>query len=522
MSSQVHLFCSDIFYRCFGMGKPKIFISYSWDDEKHKKLVKEKIADKLKENQSFEIIFDDYLVSTPKGGLKEWMQKQVENADLIIVVCTKRYYDFFENNIGPTEGRGVRWESRFIKNEIYDSNKDISLFFPIIFNQNDEQYIPKIFYTDCHRYNIANNEFEKLKAALLDKWNKIYKNENRKYDIKKSPETIKIKNLLKNTNIELFHKIIYPYLPEIYLGKLPENVDETIDKLLGIGKLKDDQLPILCIFKELNQKNYNEKIENYIKYLKDYWNIQKENCPKNKTLSEFSLIVEIDTQDGKEDFYNIRTWKYANAKIEEQTDLGASNDKINNFLDEAFKYLERIKVIYDYICFEIILPDEIIYKGIKDWHDSKGLELIRKYRYVLRLRSRFLQPKKDWEINWKKLKENSSYLLSSEKLCKNIKNKVYNKELSNAYCISILEQKIENHKEFFNDIEEFGIPIVLSPLSDEYVIDNKLKKETIKDCKNVISDYIMRHQASDFLFIYDDPNKIPDNFKKPEENLWGY
>jgi hypothetical protein len=223
------------------MSKPKIFIGYSWDSDEHRDKVKQ-YADKLNSDDNLEIICDCYNRSTPTGGLKRWMKTQVKNSDLIIIVCTERYFKLFNNNEEPMEGRGVKWESRFISSEIYNHEKDISAFFPVIFTAEDSQYIPDDFSTDCISYNLV-NEFEKLKVALLDKWKEINKNSIQptlqELDFSKSDETSKIKDYLNDdTNrVNLFITIAKEFFPVNYYKPMPKEINDLIDELLKIGRI---------------------------------------------------------------------------------------------------------------------------------------------------------------------------------------------------------------------------------------------------------------------------------------------
>lgn len=147
--------------------KPKVFIHYSWDSDEHKTVVKN-FVEKLRCDE-IEIIFDQDNKSTPTGGLLHWMQRSVEESDLIIVICTQRYFEIYKNG-SSDKGLGVQWEKRFIQNNIYTKQKDISHFFPVTVDGNYKN-IPSDFSVNCHSY--VKNNIEVIKNALLDKWKEI-------------------------------------------------------------------------------------------------------------------------------------------------------------------------------------------------------------------------------------------------------------------------------------------------------------------------------------------------------------
>ena len=501
--------------------KPKIFISYSHQDEEWINDVKRHLSVSDDKNQldiwhDREIDIGEYWFQAIKDAINEanvaiflisshfLTSKFIKREEIpeFMRLQKSKGLIIFPLLVSDCDWRGVSWLEEL---NLYPSDGRALKSFPEPEQDTLLADLPQIIREKFYKSDFIDTKYED--------------------NIKNSPETQTIKKLLKNIDVEFFQKIIYPYLPEIYFGKLPDNVDEIIDKLLGIGKIKDNQVPIICIINELNKKNHHENLNKYITYLKNYWHIEKYECPKNRYLAELSLIVNVDIQDSQEK-YSFTTWKYANGKIEQQADLGGSVE-ISEFLDNAFKYLNDMRNIYDYdkndIYFEIVLPDEEFYADIKNWRDSNEISLVRKYKYILRLQSRFSQPDSDWVDNWTKIKENDSFLCD-EDLCKNIKKTIYEDELSSAYCIAVLEQKIENHFKFFNEIKEFGIPIVLSALSDECQL-NDFKDVKIQECKEAICNYIMANHnkhKSELLFVYDDPNKIPETFKQPQENLWGY
>ncbi len=181
--------------------KPKVFISYSWDSEEHKNLIK-KFSDDLKQT-NIDSIIDSDIALTPNAGWTQWMKKEIEKADYVILVFTPIYFNRFENNVEPTEGKGVQWESKIIFSEIYNG-KNISKYIPVVIDDNDfNTSIPNIL--DCSRFNLK-TQFDEISInikkhfTLSDNKVKVKRNDNKEsYLINKGsylePKTVYIEEL---------------------------------------------------------------------------------------------------------------------------------------------------------------------------------------------------------------------------------------------------------------------------------------------------------------------------------------
>jgi hypothetical protein len=126
----------------------KIFISYSHDSLNHKHRVLE-LANKLRE-EGINCLIDQYEESPEEGWLK-WMELNIATSAYILVVCTKAYYDKFNSSIEG--GKGVKWEGAIISQEIYDNEGKNRRFIPVVFDELDIPFIPRILKDSTH-YNI--------------------------------------------------------------------------------------------------------------------------------------------------------------------------------------------------------------------------------------------------------------------------------------------------------------------------------------------------------------------------------
>ncbi|MGK7952832.1 MAG: SEFIR domain-containing protein [Xenococcaceae cyanobacterium] len=137
---------------------PKVFISYSWDSDKHKDDVLI-LADRLR-NDGIDCNIDQYEVSPPEGW-PHWMRNQVERSDFVLLVCTEQYQRRFQGKETLKQGKGVTWEGAIINQFIYDRLTNTK-FIPVIFSPQAKNHIP----TELGRFTYYVLD---LKSLALDK-----------------------------------------------------------------------------------------------------------------------------------------------------------------------------------------------------------------------------------------------------------------------------------------------------------------------------------------------------------------
>ncbi|MDL2329692.1 tetratricopeptide repeat protein [Desulfosarcina sp. OttesenSCG-928-A07] len=123
---------------------PRVFISYAHEGDLKDK-VKE-LADWLLA-QGVEVITDHpYANCAPDKGWRAWMQHNVEDADIVLIVCSERYKNIFEKRKIPTGGggRGVAWESAIITDEIYQAYMRNTKFYPLLISGDGHSHIPVV------------------------------------------------------------------------------------------------------------------------------------------------------------------------------------------------------------------------------------------------------------------------------------------------------------------------------------------------------------------------------------------
>jgi len=104
---------------------PKVFISYSHDNDKHKKWVLN-LACKLQEN-GIETTLDQWELSLG-SDLPKFMEKGLTTTGRVLVICTENYIEKANNGVG-----GVGYEKTILTAELIE-NQDTKKFIPIIRN----------------------------------------------------------------------------------------------------------------------------------------------------------------------------------------------------------------------------------------------------------------------------------------------------------------------------------------------------------------------------------------------------
>lgn len=139
---------------------PKVFISYSWDSDDHKARVLQ-LANKLREPLGIETDIDEYVRAkppfTPPQGWDIWMEKRIEWAEFVLIVCTETYKRRFRGDEEPGKGLGVTWEGTIIRQHLYEGQLNNTKFIPVVFSAQDLDYVPIILKSN-DKYVIENSE----------------------------------------------------------------------------------------------------------------------------------------------------------------------------------------------------------------------------------------------------------------------------------------------------------------------------------------------------------------------------
>jgi tetratricopeptide (TPR) repeat protein len=120
------------------VGRPKVFISYSHDSPAHSERVRI-LADRLC-GDSVDCTIDQY-DQAPAEGWPRWMDRQVEETDFVLIVCTPTYYRKARGQERQGIGHGVIFESVLIVQDLYDAGMRNEKFIPVLFEDLDLKQI---------------------------------------------------------------------------------------------------------------------------------------------------------------------------------------------------------------------------------------------------------------------------------------------------------------------------------------------------------------------------------------------
>lgn len=140
---------------------PKIFLSYSHDNPEHKKWVSELASRLVKDG--VEVIFDQWDVGLG-DDLPKFMEKAVNDADRVLMICTEPYVRKADDGKG-----GVGYEAMIVTGELI-ANLGTNKFIPIVKQDADSPVLPKAlstrFYVDLSTKNTFDTNFEQLLREL--------------------------------------------------------------------------------------------------------------------------------------------------------------------------------------------------------------------------------------------------------------------------------------------------------------------------------------------------------------------
>ena len=142
---------------------PKAFISYSHDSAEHDERVRA-LADRLC-GDGVDCTIDQYHPHPPEPWPR-WMDRQIEDADFVLVVCTETYLRRAKGLEPPGVGLGVTFESVLIIQDLYDAGMWNEKFFPIFFDGSSPHFIPKPLRGYTHYQADTESGYESLLRHL--------------------------------------------------------------------------------------------------------------------------------------------------------------------------------------------------------------------------------------------------------------------------------------------------------------------------------------------------------------------
>ena len=210
----------------------KVFISYSHDSEGHAALVKD-LALQLKRD-GFSVVYDQDLGDVPPDeGWPKWMASQIASADVVLVVCSARFYRLVLGNEERGKGHGTKFESTLTFQEISDAGSKNRKFIPVLVAGGKYDDIPNVLRSWWNDYDLANPG---AYARLSERLRKLVA------DSKSTAEHLALSSVYVTSQIsELVLKYLNDAGLEVY--DLPFDWDLTVDDLVNYCSSVANDLP---------------------------------------------------------------------------------------------------------------------------------------------------------------------------------------------------------------------------------------------------------------------------------------
>ncbi len=142
-----------------------VFISYSHDSDEHKERVFH-LCDKLRE-QEVDARIDQY-ETAPAEGWPRWMDRQIQGAEAVLLVCTPTYLKRVEMREDPGKGLGVMWEANVIYNLLYPTGAATTKFIPLLPSNGRVEDIPLPLRGHTHYYFETPEGYDELYRRLTN------------------------------------------------------------------------------------------------------------------------------------------------------------------------------------------------------------------------------------------------------------------------------------------------------------------------------------------------------------------
>jgi tetratricopeptide (TPR) repeat protein len=120
---------------------PEVFISYTHDSPEHMDRILD-LANRLRA-EGVDANLDQYETSPPEGWPR-WTNRQIEEANYVLVACTETYQGRFNGTDEAGKGLGAKWEGAIITQALYDAEGNNAKFVPVLFSRDDSSHVPNV------------------------------------------------------------------------------------------------------------------------------------------------------------------------------------------------------------------------------------------------------------------------------------------------------------------------------------------------------------------------------------------
>jgi hypothetical protein len=93
---------------------PRVYVSHAPEDED----IALDLADMLRES-GIDAWLDAYILGTPTQGWPRWREKEIDQADHVLLVCTRAYIEQLEGKTPIDSNKAIAWELHVIRSRLY-------------------------------------------------------------------------------------------------------------------------------------------------------------------------------------------------------------------------------------------------------------------------------------------------------------------------------------------------------------------------------------------------------------------
>ncbi len=144
------------------VGMKKVFVSYSWDNDDHKKWVRD-LAARLR-SDGIDVTLDQWHL-VPGDQLPEFMERAIRESDYVLIVCTHKYKDRSDKRKG-----GVGYEGDIITAE-FMTTRNQRKFIPLLRQQPWHNSAPSSmagkYYIDFSSSPYSEKAYDDLQTTIL-------------------------------------------------------------------------------------------------------------------------------------------------------------------------------------------------------------------------------------------------------------------------------------------------------------------------------------------------------------------
>ena len=144
--------------------QPTAFITYAKEGQEHHERVLG-LAIMLR-SDGVDCEIDSFQISPPEGW-PLWMQRQIQQPDFVIAVCTETYARRFSGNETFGKGKGATWEGRLIQQSLYDAGENCRII-PIVFDRADVDHIPLVLKSATYYDLSTDSGYRELHRAMTN------------------------------------------------------------------------------------------------------------------------------------------------------------------------------------------------------------------------------------------------------------------------------------------------------------------------------------------------------------------